>query len=82
MNTVNARSFHVDCRVIEGQTGGWTYEGSAVVVEIAIHTGNKSPQVVDAVDVVVGGLKKDRQDGALVARPGTAVCTDGWAGGT
>jgi hypothetical protein len=33
------------------------------VVEIAICTGNKAPQVVDPVDVVVGGLEKDWQDG-------------------
>ncbi len=28
-----------------------------------IHTGNKSPEVVDTIDMVVGGLEKDRQDG-------------------
>ncbi len=33
------------------------------MVEIAIYAGNKAPQVVDAVDVVVGGLEKDCQDG-------------------
>ncbi len=33
------------------------------MVEIAIRTGNEAPQVVDAVDAVVGGLEKDRQDG-------------------
>ncbi len=33
------------------------------MVEIAICAGNKAPQVVDAIDVVVGGLQKDRQDG-------------------
>jgi hypothetical protein len=43
--------------------GGWAYEGSAVVAEIAICTGIKALQVVDAVDAVVGGLEKDRQDG-------------------
>ncbi len=42
--------------------GGWAYKESAVVVKIAIRAGNKSPQVVDAVDAVVGGLEKDRQD--------------------
>ncbi len=40
--------------------GGWAYKESALVVEIAMHAGNKAPQVVDAVDVAVGGLKKDR----------------------
>ncbi len=39
------------------------YKGSVVVVEIAIRAGNKAPQIVDAVDTVVGGLEKDRQDG-------------------
>jgi hypothetical protein len=43
--------------------GGWAYKGSAVVVEITIHAGNEAPQVVDAVDVVIGGLEKNRQDG-------------------
>jgi hypothetical protein len=33
------------------------------VVKIPIRTGNNSPEVVDAVDMVVGGLEKDRQDG-------------------
>ncbi len=33
------------------------------MVEIAIRTGNKAPQVVDAVDAVIGGLENDRQDG-------------------
>jgi hypothetical protein len=33
------------------------------MVEIAIRAGNKAPQVVDAVDVAIGYLEKDRQDG-------------------
>ncbi len=33
------------------------------MVKIAIHAGNKSPQVVDAIDMIVGGFRKDRQDG-------------------
>ncbi len=33
------------------------------MVEIAIRAGNEAPQVVDADDVVVGGLEKDWQDG-------------------
>ncbi len=32
-------------------------------MEIAIDAGNKAPEVVDAVDTVVGGLEKDRRDG-------------------
>ncbi len=43
--------------------GGWAYEWSAIVVKKAIHAGNKAPQVVDAIDAVVGSLEKDRQDG-------------------
>jgi hypothetical protein len=62
-NMVDTRSFRVDCRVIAGWMGGWAYKGSAVVVDMVICTGNKAPQVVDAVDRVVGGLEKDRQDG-------------------
>jgi hypothetical protein len=58
-NTVNARSFCGDCRVVTGRTGGWAYKGSAKMVEIAIHAGNEAPQVVDAVDVVIGCLEKD-----------------------
>ncbi len=61
-NAVDARSFCVDHRVITGRTGGWVYKGSAVVVETAIRTGNEAPQVVDAVDAVIGGLEKDRRD--------------------
>jgi hypothetical protein len=63
MDTVYARSFRVDHRVVTGRTGGWAYEWSPIVVEIAIRAGNKAPQVVDTVDAVVGGLEKDRQDG-------------------
>ncbi len=62
-NAVDARCFCIDCRIIAGRTGGWAFEGSAVVVKIPICTGNESPEVVDAVDSVVGGLDKDRQDG-------------------
>ncbi len=32
-------------------------------MEIAICAGNKAPQVVDAVDTVVGGLEMDRRGG-------------------
>ncbi len=39
------------------------YEGSAVVVKIPICAGNESPQVVDAVDAIVGGLEKARWEG-------------------
>jgi hypothetical protein len=63
VNPVDARSFCGDPRVITGRTGGWAYEGSAIMVEIAIRAGNKAPQVVDTVDMVVGCLEKDRQDG-------------------
>ena len=62
-NVVDARSFRGDCRVVTGWTGSWTYEGSAVMAEIAIRAGNKAPQVVDAVDAVIGCLEKDWQDG-------------------
>ena len=64
-NVVDARSFRGDCRVVTGRMGGWAYKGSAVVMEIAIHTGNKAPQVVDAIDKVTGCLEKDWQDGVV-----------------
>jgi hypothetical protein len=60
MNAVNARSFFVDSRVIAGQTGGWAYKGSAIMVKKPICACSKSPEVLDAVDTVVGGLEKDR----------------------
>ncbi len=63
MNTINARSLRGDCQVVTCRTGGWAYEGSTVVVEIAIRAGNKAPQVVDAVDMAVGCLETDWQDG-------------------
>jgi hypothetical protein len=59
MNAVDARSFRIDHWVIACRMGGWAHEGSAVVMEISV----KSPEVMDAVDTVVGGLEKDRQDG-------------------
>jgi hypothetical protein len=59
-NVVDARSFRVDCRIIAHRMGGWAYDGSAVVVKVHVHIGNESPEVVDAVDVVVGELEKDR----------------------
>jgi hypothetical protein len=62
-NAVDARSFHADVRVIARRTGGWAYKGSAIVVKIPVHAGNESPEVVDTIDAVVGGLEKDRQDG-------------------
>jgi hypothetical protein len=62
-NAVDARSFCVDCRVIACGAGGWAYKGSIVVMEVPVLVGNESPEVVDAVDVVVGGLEKNRQDG-------------------
>ncbi len=33
------------------------------MVEVPVRTGNKSPEVVAAIDAVLGGLEKDRQDG-------------------
>ncbi len=32
-------------------------------MKIPVHAGNESPEVVNAADVVVGGLENDRQDG-------------------
>jgi hypothetical protein len=65
MHAVDERSFRIDCRVIARQTGGQAYKGSAVVVEVPVRIGNESPEVVDAIDVVVGGLEKDRGGGIM-----------------
>ncbi len=58
MNAVDARSFRADCRVIAGSTSGWAYKGSAVVMKIAICAGSESPEIVDAIDAVIGGLER------------------------
>ncbi len=63
VHAVDARSFRVDCQVIACQTGGWVYKGSTVVIEVPVHVGNKTPQVVYAIDAVVGELEKDKRDG-------------------
>ncbi len=47
-NTVNARSFNIDCQIIACWTGGWAYKWSLVVVEVPVRIGNKSPKVMDA----------------------------------
>jgi hypothetical protein len=57
-NTVDARRFCGDRWVITDRTGGWAYKGSAVMVKKAICTGNKAPQVVDAIDAVVRRIGK------------------------
>ncbi len=59
--TVLLRNIQYYCSNVQpSRMGGWAYKGRAVVVNIVVHTGNKAPQVVDAVDAVVGGLEKDR----------------------
>jgi hypothetical protein len=62
MDAFNARSFRINGWVIACRMGGWAYERSAVMVEVSLCIGNKSPEVVDAVDTVIGGLEKDRGD--------------------
>jgi hypothetical protein len=39
------------------------YKGSAIVVEAPVCVGNKSPEVMDTTNVVVGDFEKDRGDG-------------------
>jgi hypothetical protein len=63
MHAVNARSFRIVCRVVARRMGGWAYKGSTVVVELPVRVGNKSPEIMDDVDLVVGGLEKDGRDG-------------------
>jgi hypothetical protein len=62
-NAVDTRSFRIDCQVIAHQTVGWACKRGAVVVEVPVQIGNESPEVVDAIYAVVGGLEKNRQDG-------------------
>jgi hypothetical protein len=59
-NTVDVRSFLIDCQVIARQTGGWAYKGSTLVVKVPVCIGNESPEVAVAINRVVGGLEKDR----------------------
>jgi hypothetical protein len=62
MHVVNMRSFHVDCRAAACRSGGWAYKGSTIVVKVPVCISNESPEVVDAIGTVVGGLEKDRGD--------------------
>jgi hypothetical protein len=63
VHMVNARSFHLARRVVAYWTGGWAYKRSILVVEVPVRVGSKPPEVVHAVDMVVGGLERDRRDG-------------------
>jgi hypothetical protein len=63
VDAVDARSFCIDGWVIARRTGGWEYKGSAIVVEVPVRVGNESPEAVDTVDTVIGGLEKDWGDG-------------------
>jgi hypothetical protein len=61
-HAVDARGFRVDRRIIACRTGGWVYERSNVVVEVPVCVGNESPEAVDTVDAIVGGLDNDKGD--------------------
>ncbi len=63
VHAANTRRVRVDPWVIACRTGGWAYKGSTVVVEVPVRIGNESPEVVEAVDAVIGGLEEDRGDG-------------------
>ncbi len=63
VHEVDVRSFRVDHRIIARRIGGWAYKRSAIVVEVPVWIGNKSPEDVDAVDAVIGGNEKERGDG-------------------
>jgi hypothetical protein len=63
VDAFDARSFRIDVRVIARRVGGWAYKGSAIMVEVPVCIGNKSPEVVDAIDMVIGCFEKDRGDG-------------------
>jgi hypothetical protein len=59
----DARSFCIDVWVVARRMGSWANKGSAVVVEEPVSIGNKSPEIVDTTDVVIGGFQKDWGDG-------------------
>jgi hypothetical protein len=63
MDAFNTRGFRIDVWVIAHRMGNWMFKESAVMVEVPVHVGSKSPEVVDAIDVVVCGFQKDWGDG-------------------
>jgi hypothetical protein len=63
MGAFDGRSFCIDVRVIARWTGSRAYEGSTIVVDVPICIGSESPEVVGAIDMIIGGFKKDQGDG-------------------
>jgi hypothetical protein len=63
MNSVDATSFRIDHWVVARRTYGRAHKRTAVVMEVPVCIGNKSPEVVDTIDAVLGRLEKDGHAG-------------------
>ncbi len=56
-----------DVRVIDRWTGGWAYEGKAVVVKVSVGVGNEPPEVLDTVGAIVRDLEENGRKGIVDA---------------
>ena len=63
----DARCVVHNFRVIDRWTGGWGYEGKAVVVEVPVGIGDEPPEVLDAVVAIVRDLEEDWREGVIDA---------------
>ncbi len=52
----------VDC-----WTGGWAYEGKAVMVEVPVGVGDEPPEVLNTVGAMVHDLEEDGREGIIDA---------------
>ena len=53
--------------VIDRWTGGWAYEGEAVVVEVPVGVGDEPPEVLDTVGAIVRDLEEDGRESVVDA---------------
>ena len=58
----DARCALCDVRVVDRWTGGWAYEGKAVVVEVPVGVGDELPEVLDAIGAIVRDLEEDGRE--------------------
>ena len=63
----NARCVVSNVRVIDHWTGGWAYEGEAIVVEVPVGVSNEPPEILDAVGAIVHDLEEDGRKGVVNA---------------
>ena len=61
----DARCALREARVVDHWTGGWAYEGEAVVVEVPVGVGDEPPEVLDAVGAIVRDLEEDGCKGVV-----------------